>query len=123
MLMLTSQTQRRLMFLTSRAMAGWSAEDAITFWDRRGMDTVMHYPISRQCHNQLDEKRELHEDTYEINHQTTRSCWAHMTSPMPWQSPSSIWTKRAICHSGVYTKAGRTVLNARNGNSKTPASP
>ena len=47
MLMFTSQTQRRLMFLTSCAMAGWSDEDATTFWDLRGMDTVMHYPVSQ----------------------------------------------------------------------------
>lgn len=28
-------------------MAGWSDEDATTFWDLRGMDTVMHYPVSQ----------------------------------------------------------------------------
>lgn len=58
------------MFLTSGAMAGWSAEDATTFWDWRGMDTVMHYPVSQQCHDQLDEKQELCEDTNKINRQT-----------------------------------------------------
>lgn len=58
------------MFLTSRTMAGWSAEDATTFWDRWGMDTVMHYPVSQQCHDQLDEKQELCEDTNKINRQT-----------------------------------------------------
>ena len=34
------------------------------------MDTVMHYPVSQQCHDQLDEKQELCEDTNKINRQT-----------------------------------------------------
>ena len=70
MLMFTSQTQRCLMFLTSHAMAGWSAEDATTFWDRRDMDTVMHYPVSQQRHDLLEERHVLCEDTNEITSQS-----------------------------------------------------
>lgn len=58
------------MFLTSRTMAGWSAEDATTFWDWRDMDTVMHYPVRQKCHDLLEERRELREDTTKINRQT-----------------------------------------------------
>lgn len=97
----------------SCAMAGWSAEHTTTFWDRWDMDTVMHYPVSQRRKDLLENQRD--ENLVKTPMRSIgRPSRANMTLLIPPQSPSSIRKKCAICNSVVDTKAGHTVLNARN---------
>lgn len=108
-----SVVSQRTQVYSHCAMVGWSAEHATTFWDRWDMDTVMHYPVSQQRHDLLENQRD--ENFVKTPMRSIgRPSRANMTLLTPPQSPSSIRKKCAICNSVVDTKAGHTVLNARN---------
>lgn len=77
------------------------------------MDTVMHYPVSQQRHDLLENQRDKNFVKTPMR-SIGRPSRANMTLLIPPQSPSSIRKKCAICNSVVDTKAGHTVLNARN---------
>ena len=71
MVMLTTQTQRRVNFLTSLHMsAGWSPQDAATFWQLRNVDSVMRYPVSEAHKEELGERRLLREETEQSKRDT-----------------------------------------------------